>query len=54
MTDTDDNSKTMSRHAVSIAAPGPSWELTWEQLARRTDESSRRPYGGCRDSNWRQ
>jgi hypothetical protein len=32
-THTDDNSKTISRHAESIAASGPSWELTWEQLA---------------------
>jgi hypothetical protein len=33
VTDADGNSKAMSRHAELIAAPGLSWELTWEQLA---------------------
>jgi hypothetical protein len=33
VTHTDDNSKTTSRHAESIAASDPCWELTWEQLA---------------------
>ncbi len=33
VTHTDDNSKTIPRHAESIVASGPCWELTWEQLA---------------------
>jgi hypothetical protein len=49
VTHTDDNSKTMSRHDESIAASGPSWELTWEQLAnapgRVLEEAVRRLSG---------